>query len=270
MSIRLDNLHPLGRLRGRRLNTKRLGMAWAMRACFFAACLSPVCLGPICLDPVAVTAADPSDHLPPSAGHRLFSADMPPGTVGAARALGRGPVAGYFQPVAFSGPPGTRFALAQPGAFLTPEPRLMAGLAIGTVYRFQISGIPRAEGAELYPTVEIIDRTYPPPGLATQYPIPINLDEQDLRAALDGQLVTRVVYLEDPQTALPVAETPTTARTMDIGEQEDALEAADRLGRPVAIVRIGSLTPPNHPALMSQFTFGYPSWAPIYQPEATP
>ncbi len=240
-----------------------------VRPKFIAACLG-YGLMIVAAGAIVAHASEPSDYLPPSAGHRPFNADMPPGTVGAARALGRGPLAGYFQPVAFNGPPGTRFALAASDGFTSPDPRLMAGLGVGSVYRFQITGIPGAEGAELYPTVEIIDRTYPPPGLATSHPIPITLDVQDLRAALDGQLVTRVVYLEDPQTALPVAETPTTSRTMEIAGNEDALEVADRLGRPVAIVRIGSRMPPGHPALMSQFNFGYPSWAPIYQPEATP
>lgn len=212
-------------------------------------------------------AAEPSDYLPAGDMHRPLKASMPPGTLGRARALGRGPIAGYFQPVAFSGPEGTHFALPQGGAFVSPESRLMAGLLIGSVYRFQITGIPEAAGAELYPTVEIIDRTYPPPGLATLYPIQINLDQEDLRAALDGQMVTRVVYLEDPQTALAVAETPTTPRTIDIAENQDPLHFADRFGRPVAIVRIGSLAPPSQPVLMPQFFFGHPTWAPIYQPE---
>jgi hypothetical protein len=177
---------------------------------------------------------------------------------------------GYFQPVAFAGPDGVRFALPQSGSFVEPAQTLQAGLLIGVVYRFQITGIPAAEGAELYPTIELIDRTYPPPGLATRYPIQISLDEDDLDSALAGQLVTRVVYLEDPQTATPMVQTPQTTRPLEISEHQDALEVADRLGRPVAIVRIGSMSPPRAPALLPQFFFGYPTWAPIYQPEPAP
>ena len=213
-------------------------------------------------------AADPD--LSSNGQHRLFSAQLPAGVLGQARALGRGPIAGYFQPVAFSGPSGVQFSLAQGGQFIPGEDSLMAGLLIGSVYRFRITGIPFAVGAELYPSVEVIDRTYPPPQLATSYPIPINLDQEDLEAALDGQLVTRVIYLEDPQTALAVAETPTTSRAVDVAEYQDALEVADRLGRPVAVVRIGSLTPPQADALLPQFFFGHPAWAPIYQPDQIP
>ena len=148
------------------------------------------------------------------------------------------------------------------------KPMLMAGVLVGNVYRFKITGIPNAAGAELFPTLELIDRTYPPPGLATSYPIPINLDPIDLDAALDGKMVTRVIYLEDQQSAAPIPATPTNAHALDIAHYQDPLEVADRMGRPVAIMRIGSLAPPTAPALMPQFYFGYPTWAPIFQPEA--
>ncbi len=212
-------------------------------------------------------AAEPSDFLPPEAQHALFRADMPAGVVGRARLARRGPVANYYQPVKFVGPNGTKFALPQGDVVGPGETNLMAGLLIGGVYRFRVTGIPRAEGAELYPTVELIDRTYPPPGLATSYPIVLKIDEVDMQAALQGKMVTRVVYLEDPQTAVPLEQTDAQANVLDIGEHQDALGVADHFGRPVAIIRIGSLAPPREPSLMPQFFFGFPSWAPIFQPE---
>lgn len=211
--------------------------------------------------------AEPADYLPPRGQHSLYRADMPAGVVGQARLTRRGPVAGYYQPVQFAGPPGVKFALAQNGAFAEGDESLMAGMLIGGVYRFQVTNIPLAEGVELYPTVELIDRTYPPPNLATTYPIPIVLDESDLEAAISGRLVTRVVYLEDPQTAVALPGTPTDSRVMDIAYYQDALQEADRLGRPVAIIRLGSVGPPTSPALLPQFFFGYPPWAPIFKPE---
>lgn len=207
--------------------------------------------------------ADPADYLSAAAQHRVFSGDMPPGVIGQARLMGGGPVACYYQPVAFSGPQGVQFTLPENGTFAAGDASLQAGLKVGAIYRFRITGIPLLPGAELYPTVEVIDRTYPPPGMAHRYPIPINLDQEDLEAALEGRMVTRVILLEDPQTAIAVATEPTTSRAIDIAEYQDALEVADRFGRPVAIVRIGSLTPPRSPELMPQFYFGYPAWVPI-------
>jgi hypothetical protein len=208
-------------------------------------------------------AADPSDYLSNTGRHRILSGDMPPGYLGQARLAGRGLVSGYFQPIALTGPKGTRFALTRNGGYDEGTELLQAGLLVGSVYRFQVTRIPLMEGAELYPTLEVIDRTYPPPGLATRYPIVINLDQEDLESALAGKMVTRVIYLEDPQTAVPMQQTPITNRPVDIAENQDALEVADRLGRPVAIVRIGSLAPPRTPALMPGFFFGFPAWAPI-------
>lgn len=224
---------------------------------------------------VTAGAADPSQYLGRQSRHRILSSDAPPGYLGGARLNGRGPVAGYFQPVAFSGPPGTRFALAQGGTFtqdfsqnfVQSSELFQAGLMIGGIYRFRITHMPEFEGAELYPTIEVIDRTYPPPGLATRYPIRVDLDHEDFRAALDGQLVTRVIYLEDPQTATPIVQDKDTTQAIDIRADQDALEVADRYGRPVAIVRIGSMAPPRSPELMPQFFFGSPVWAPIFHPE---
>ena len=198
--------------------------------------------------------------------HRIYTADSPPGVVGAARLQRWGAVGGYYQPVAFRGPESTAFALAVDGVFQEPASSaspLHAGLLVGAVYRFKITSIPGYEGEELYPTVEVIDRTYPPHHLAARYPIPINLELEDLLAALSGQLVTRVIYLEDATAALPVATTPESSQALDVGAHQDPLHVADTLGRPVAIVRIGSLIPPSHEALLPQFFFGFPSWVAI-------
>ena len=213
--------------------------------------------------------AEPGQGLDMSGRHPLYHTSLPPG------AIWQSPAAvtmhqGSFQPVAFSGPGGTMFSLPQGGSYAEGDPELMAGLMVGAVYRFRITGIPRAIGAELYPTVELIGRMYPPPGLETLFPIPINLSETDLQEALDGNLVTRVIYLEDPQTATPMAQKRTDSRPIDIPLDQDALATADSLGRPIAIVRVGSKSPPDNPALQSQFYFGFPAWAPIYKSEATP
>jgi len=62
-----------------------------------------------------------------------------------------------------------------------------------------------------------------------------------------------------------LASKPTDPQTVDIPIDQDALATADSLGRPIAILRIGSMTPPSTPALEHQFYFGYPAWAPIYR-----
>jgi len=215
-----------------------------------------------------VDAAEPSDYLSNSNQHPLFAGDMPAGVIAATKQrLTPRPTPPYFQPVQFIGPQETEFSLAQYGTFPEGQPDLMAGLLVGQVYRFRVSNLPGTAGAELYPTVEMVDRTYPPPGLATSYPIPINLDQDDIDAALEGRLVTRVVFLEDPQTAVPLAQGPDGPIAIDVPEYQDPLQIADLRGRVVAILRIGSVSPPQAEVLQHQFYFGHPSWAPIFEPQ---
>lgn len=193
--------------------------------------------------------------------HYLHSGDLPPGFIGGARLQRRGAVQGYYQPVRLSGPEGVRLSLADGTTFPPTEAgALHAGLLIGAVYRIRITDIADSPGLEIYPSVEVIDRTYPPPGEALRFPIPINIDRLDLLDASQGRMVTRVIYLEDSEQALPLAETIDSARTLEISSREDPLKVADRLGRPVAIVRIGSLLPPAEPSLLPQFFFGSPPW----------
>lgn len=114
---------------------------------------------------------------------------------------------------------------------------------IGPVYRLKITGIPRHEGEELYPTIEVIDRLYPPLGQELKFPIPIELAQEDLEAAFQGKFVTRIIYLENPRGAYPKAEDPKVQHSFEVAAHEDPLVVADRLGRPMAILRIGGRTP---------------------------
>ena len=201
--------------------------------------------------------------------HRVHTADSLPGTLGGARLQRWGAVGGYFQPVLFRGPESTAFAMAVDGVFQPASDSrapLHAGLLVGAVYRFKITSIPGYEGEELFPTVEVIDRTYPPHHLAVRHPIPIQLELDDLRDALSGRMVTRVIYLEDPTSAIPVDTNDKLPLTVDIPAYQDPLHVADTLGKPVAILRIGSVGPPTHDSLMPQFFFGYPAWVRIDSP----
>lgn len=190
--------------------------------------------------------------------HYEHAGAMPPGAIGGQQLLRGGPIPGYFQPVEIRGPEGSQIASAESGAFgeSTPLPRKY-GMLIGAVYRFRITGIPQLEGLEVYPTVEIIDRIYPPIGLENKFPIDIELTQQELELALDGKFVTRVIYLENPDTALPVAEDPDHQSFYEVAAHENPLEVADRLGRPVAILRMGGRTP-DESGPDAKFLFGCP------------
>jgi uncharacterized repeat protein (TIGR01451 family) len=155
-----------------------------------------------------------------------------------------GPLPGFFQPVEIKAPSGALISLAAAGQFdESGQGSRKVGLLIGSVYRLRVSGIRLAAGLEVFPTVEIIDRTYAPIGMELRFPIPIELNQDDLRLALEGKFVTRVIYLENPRDALPVRENPQEQEWFDVKPGQDPLAVADALGRPVAILRMGGRLP---------------------------
>jgi hypothetical protein len=204
--------------------------------------------------------------------HYLQSATAPPGAIGSVQLLRGGPLPGYFQPVEIQAPPGAKIALATPGGFTEPQPApVVVGLLIGHVYRLRVTNIPGEPnvGLEVFPTIELVNRLYPPPGYEARFPIPVQLAQDDLETAINGQFVTRVVYLEDPFNPLPVAETPQTQRYYEVHPQDDPLEVADRLGRPMAIARLGSRQP-DATGPSAAFTYGAPPWQAIPKPWCAP
>jgi hypothetical protein len=193
--------------------------------------------------------------------HYLHKADLPPGEIGQRQLMRGGPLAGYFQPVEVTAPEGALVTLACQGGFAEPQrTSALAGMLIGHVYRLKVSNIRLREGQEVFPTIEVIDRLYPPPGQATRFPIPVVLTQEELEFAMEGRYVKRVIYVEEPRTALPVRDEPGRQRYFEIPAGADAMETADRLGRPVAILRMGSRVPVegeddghflyNHPPLV--------------------
>jgi hypothetical protein len=151
---------------------------------------------------------------------------------------------GYFQPVEIRGPEGTQIAPAVAGTFGDARQELLtAGLLIGAVYRLRVTNIPGAEGVEVYPTVEVIDRLYPPIGQEFRFPIPIELAPEELEMAAAGKFITRVIYLEDPDNATPVARNGNEQEYFEVAAGDNPLDVADSLGRPVAILRIGGRVP---------------------------
>ena len=170
-----------------------------------------------------------------------------------------GPLSGYCQPVEIRAPQGARIApVAGEGfgdAYAAP---LAVGLAIGPVYRFRVTDIPEHPGVEVFPTVEMVDRLYPPPGQSLRFPVPVDLTLDELLMAAEGKFITRVIYVEDPQLALPVAEkTPSDTRWIDVAAGEDPFLTADGLGRPVAILRLGGRVPEQN-QLDPSFVYGGP------------
>lgn len=198
----------------------------------------------------------------PTRGLHGPSAALPPGNTARNRLRRGGPVAGYFQPVQVtSEQPGVSVAMVENGDFGEPRPTpCAAGLLIGPVYRLRVTNIPNYEGREVFPSIEVIDRLYPPSGSERKHPIPVELTEEDLQLALQGHFITRVIYVEDPEKALPGLSHPEHPTWFDAGPGANPLIEAGQFGRPVAILRLGGRLPDLSNGPDQQFLGGCPAW----------
>jgi uncharacterized repeat protein (TIGR01451 family) len=117
------------------------------------------------------------------------------------------------------------------------------GLRPGYIYRFALGHLPEYPDAIVYPTLEVRGTLQlPPKQRAADYPAPITVTDEDIRQALAGALVTKVIYLERPDRALPEATRPDQALEAQLQPGQDPLAEARRLGRPMAILRVGGRT----------------------------
>ena len=149
-------------------------------------------------------------------------------------------MSGYNQPVEIRVPEGVQIGLANGGHFNQPQPgNPLVGMQVGCVYRLQVTGLFERPGTVVYPTIELIDRLYPPQGQALKFPVPIDITAEDLELAARGMYVTRVIYVEDPNQALPNEQLDNQTNWVEARPEEDPLQVADAAGRPIAILRLG-------------------------------
>lgn len=171
----------------------------------------------------------------------------PPGTVGAWEGIAGRTQPAFLQPVRVSLPEGGRVVWYQgsPDRGIENTAPAQAGLLVGQLYRLKISHMPDYPGVELYPSVEVLDRLHTPPGKETEFPIPVDFSDSEIDLALEGRLITKVVYLEQPQLAVPRPLDP-EIDVATIPGHLNLLQVADQRGRPMAIVRLGSRLPDPH------------------------
>ena len=153
------------------------------------------------------------------------------------------------QVVRFQGPEGVVVEVLGPN----PEPvpvgdgkgLLTVGLKVGTSYRLKVSHLTNRPGAEIFPVIEMVGHLHRPAAIdPAKYPVRIVFTEDDFEDVADrGRLVTQVVYLEDPEQALPIALPKDQIPMVSLSPAEDPLKVGAALGRVMAIVRMGARKP---------------------------
>ncbi len=168
--------------------------------------------------------------------------------------------AGQLQPVEWIIPKGGIVEVATPNGFARDEKNDgLFALEVNSVYRFRVTNLEASPKAVLYPTLELLGRLNPPHGKAWEFPVEIYLPLEDIDAALNGSLITRVVFLENSENPANVDVSDNPDRlTLDVPRGVDPIVAARTRGRVLAIVRLGSREPSEEPNGADPFYFGLP------------
>ena len=191
-----------------------------------------------------VVIAFASSNLMAQEPHHLLRGNMIPGQASQIRMMSSPSRIGKVQPVKVAAPDGVEVSVVDNGSFVaTGQTNYTVGMKLGSLYRFRINGTERTEKFDLYPSVELLDFLHPPEGLENDFPVPVVITQSDIREAMAGRLVTKVIYLEDPEVALPRGGDKNEQPYFDVSAVEDPVRTAAGLGRPMAILRIGSRVP---------------------------
>ncbi|WP_406699548.1 hypothetical protein V5E97_11850 [Singulisphaera sp. Ch08] len=198
--------------------------------------------------PPASTAPTPPVSAAPTPAGETSSA---PGTVVLEAGVGVPVLPSHVQVVRFQVPEGAHVEVLGPA----PEPiqftsaagsvEGLVGLKVGVGYRLRLWDLPGRPDAELFPVVEIVGHLHRPTGMdPLKFPIQVHFSEDDFLDAVDhGRLVTQVVYLEDPDQALPISLPKGEIPIVTLTPSEDPLRVGAALGRVMAILRIGGRKP---------------------------
>lgn len=179
--------------------------------------------------------------------HYIYDQFVPPGVAGQ-MSLQAGKVRPYHpQQVRVTIPcEGTvTFFAGAPNRPIDVAAPAQAAVMVGPMYRIKLSNLVDFPHTEFYPSIELIDELHPPPGQAERFPIDIEFLYEELEWAAKGRLVTKVVYLEQPDR-VPTRNLQGTPRVTDVAQGENAVGHADLLGRPIAIIRLGGRLPDTH------------------------
>jgi uncharacterized repeat protein (TIGR01451 family) len=149
--------------------------------------------------------------------------------------------------VRLDGPAGLRMAFAlAPNLSRQLTAPAVVGLRLGYIYQFELAGLPARPGLAdapkaLYPTIEVRGSLMMPPGInPANFPAPVVFTAEDIAAAQAGSFITKVIFCECPDQALPEQSSLARPLEIEVRPTEDPVHEARERGRLVAVVRFGA------------------------------
>ena len=179
-----------------------------------------------------------------SRGHKLIDSRMAPGVASQRTLMSNKNLLNHVQPVRLLTPEGSSVGIFANGTTTNSAGSAVSvGVQAGLLYRFKVDFVVDRQPRSVYPSIELLDRLYPPQGLETQFPIPVVLSQDDLQQASAGKMVTKVIYLESAEGAAVRGGSDREQPYFDVDGAEDPLHVAKGFGKPLVILRIGSRIP---------------------------
>ncbi len=186
----------------------------------------------------------------------------------------------------FTGPPGSKITIyrgVDQGQIL--ELPLVLGFRPGYSYRFAVSDLPNLPRRVFYPSLEVRGSLALLPKMRNaDFPAHINFTEEEFGKTMQGIYVKKVVTLERPDQALPIATKADMPIEIQVtGSRDPVVEAAER-GQPLVVYHVGqrfispqelnALAIPGTVLLPGERVLGAPrhppyllwNWFPVYDP----
>jgi len=155
---------------------------------------------------------------------------------------------GYYQPSRDQVPSGGARLRWRPTASSRPTGGAAYGwLLIAPFYRLRCDGIRLAEGMEVYPTIEVVNRLYARRARSAGLQSAIGFDREDLAPGAGGQVRHAGRLPRRPAHRAAGADAAPGQNWFDIVPGQDPLAVADGLGRPMAISAAGWKRPDQGP-----------------------
>jgi uncharacterized repeat protein (TIGR01451 family) len=149
----------------------------------------------------------------------------------------------------------------------------VVGMRPGYRYQVELSQLPGHPGVSLYPTLEVLGSLHLPPRVeARTFPAPITIHPEDVEAVQAGALLTKVIYLENPDGAVPASTTSARFLEFDRPPGRSLIAEAKEAGRLLVILRMGQ-RPFTHEELARQSVYGtilYPDEKVLARPTYPP
>jgi uncharacterized repeat protein (TIGR01451 family) len=139
------------------------------------------------------------------------------------------------------GPQGMRVTFYQGASARELAAPVTVGLRPGYLYRIKIAGLPERPNTEFFPTLAVVGSLALPHGVSPgDHSAPVVLSDFDVERVMAGSLVTKVVFLENPDKAEKAAQEKDRPFEIDLLPGRDPFELARSLGRPMVAFRMGT------------------------------